>query len=872
MDSKQYELRRNELLTLINQVIEIGVPEPHARELAGIHRKCLEDQFEVALVGAFQGGKSTTFNALCDGREISPRGLNGGGVKTSAGIVTAQHLADPNKFEEGLDGEVLSEWAEVTWRDEREILLGMAELVIPHLAEDKEFALIQTGRLESRRIGFASTSEHLSTILSLENNDDRAALVRAIDLEWRSWANNKGAYPGDNFDLLCISSLHLHFWANKPDFEEQRARRIFSIAEIQQCVVFPIDWLQRWTVGRAACEGFSVTEATFAFVSRVLLRLRSKNLARLGCRVTDCPGLFVSAWDTRLAMEVMHRADAIWFLIGGDKAVDGEVKAILNYIRDHGWQHKLRLTVNLKGGNSHQQMIGRVLPATRAALEQMGLGDIQVHPYDAFLAFRALQGGLLMKGREHLSKQDLHCLAEEYRVPVEMLDPAKAWRKFVNRRLATAEIELSKILLEDDPTSESVEEVRRHSYLDEIMSAIELMVIERKARSILLSNGARPAEVALARLEGDLKAREQQASKKVEEFLRKYDDLKERLDLFLSDANDAIEPLREEAIDHALFENYWHEAVLPAANEAAAKAASKIHNDILTISNLGLILSPFSSVSKQSLSNQASALISREFESFLKQYSLRWKERLCDGNLETFQTKVAKRAEIICSKIRSRWDQHLPANILNEQHLLEGIQMPSVSGIPKNDAAEIARENGVRNASEIIVTENIFNPGLVGGLVGALVGGVLSLLITPVGWIALVSAAVVATVAASSSGLDRKNGIKKIFDKLKPGLDTSLHEKRKEIAESLIGDSITPFRVVYVNYLEGAIRHIDEVFKERCEVAQQDFQHSNEERILIAQCAKEQRIQKIVPARARLAEFCATVEPECSNLPLLLNF
>ena len=198
--------------------------------------------------------------------------------------------------------------------------------------------------------------------------------------------------------------------------------------------------------------------------------------------------------------------------------------------------------------------------------------------------------------------------------------------------------------------------------------------------------------------------------------------------------------------------------------------------------------------------------------------------------------------------------------------------MPSVSGIPRNDAAEIARENGVKNASEIIVTENIFNPGLVGGFVGALVGGVISLLITPVGWIALISAGVVATVAAASSGVDRKDGIKKIFEKLKPGLDTSLHEKRKEIADSLIGDSITPFRAAYVNYLEGAVRHIDEVFKERCEVAQQDFQRSNEERILIAKCAKEQRTQKIMPARARLAEFCATVEPECCNRPLLLNF
>ena len=84
MAPQKYEVRNKELLGLLKETLDIGIPEPHNGILREIQRKCQEDQFEIALVGEFQGGKSTTFNALCDGREISPRGLGGGGLKTRA--------------------------------------------------------------------------------------------------------------------------------------------------------------------------------------------------------------------------------------------------------------------------------------------------------------------------------------------------------------------------------------------------------------------------------------------------------------------------------------------------------------------------------------------------------------------------------------------------------------------------------------------------------------------------------------------------------------------------------------------------------------------------------------------------------------------
>ena len=77
-----YNVRRNELLGLLERVQKLDLTDYCRNQLAPIHKKCLENQFEIVLSGEFQGGKSTTFNTLCDGRDLSPRGLNGGGSST----------------------------------------------------------------------------------------------------------------------------------------------------------------------------------------------------------------------------------------------------------------------------------------------------------------------------------------------------------------------------------------------------------------------------------------------------------------------------------------------------------------------------------------------------------------------------------------------------------------------------------------------------------------------------------------------------------------------------------------------------------------------------------------------------------------------
>ena len=75
MTPEVYENKRNELIALLGEVIkDAPAIEGKTRdELDATIDRLKRNSFEIVLVGEFQGGKSTTFNAMC-GREISPMG------------------------------------------------------------------------------------------------------------------------------------------------------------------------------------------------------------------------------------------------------------------------------------------------------------------------------------------------------------------------------------------------------------------------------------------------------------------------------------------------------------------------------------------------------------------------------------------------------------------------------------------------------------------------------------------------------------------------------------------------------------------------------------------------------------------------------
>ena len=133
-----------------------------------------EKPFEIALVGDFQCGKSTLFDALCGGRDIAPRGE---GVKTSACAVSVCTSTDD------------TEYAEVEWYspDELHDKLNVVQTLLKNGSDEIEF-----NRLDKIIKAFESTSgfASLRKLKRMSILSATKALSYPVDWETR-WATNK---------------------------------------------------------------------------------------------------------------------------------------------------------------------------------------------------------------------------------------------------------------------------------------------------------------------------------------------------------------------------------------------------------------------------------------------------------------------------------------------------------------------------------------------------------------------------------------------------------------------------------------------------------------------------------------------------------
>ena len=73
-EGDKYTEFRDELVGIIDEFMthkaEVDPKGKSIQQLSSVRKQLMESQFEIALIGEFQGGKSTTFNALCGGREL----------------------------------------------------------------------------------------------------------------------------------------------------------------------------------------------------------------------------------------------------------------------------------------------------------------------------------------------------------------------------------------------------------------------------------------------------------------------------------------------------------------------------------------------------------------------------------------------------------------------------------------------------------------------------------------------------------------------------------------------------------------------------------------------------------------------------------
>ena len=530
---KQFQKRRDEVLSFIRQeakpLLQEITKQLHAKEdTYKLPEKELEQsRFTLALVGGFQSGKSTFFNYLCDGRELSPKGTGGGGIRTSGCCVAAHSLRDGEE-----------EHAEITWR-------SAAQLV-------DSFGAV----LRDCYDGQVITTE----LINLEDKNSRA------ELEKKAWEMLRSPNTsGDDKELLRFAMVVAHFY---PEYQQhcKKMRSTCSLAEAAKISSYPQDWEVLWqNVDKAngRMDGiFTKDMVAFAFCGVVDMYLDSGNLSALGCSIVDCPGFFASKWDTDIAIKCIEQANAILYMIKGDKSLTQQDLDALYKCIDLGGRDKLIFGANLYTSRKNWRHIMEMNLKPRLE-DKAGLNITNpvVHEFHSALALRSRElfmlelGQLCPTSRESI-EHDMDREEEEWPKPYD----DETVKEFIRIQLEDFAKKLvglfeARNLKDDFFTPVNLE---NESGAGKFVQAANNMVVKKRAVSILVNEGAAKVRRSLEKACKNMQNQIELLSQDVEEARRDLAQQQNDIDEFEESRKLACDAVNTKlsAVKRALIKRY----------------------------------------------------------------------------------------------------------------------------------------------------------------------------------------------------------------------------------------------------------------------------------------------------------------------------
>lgn len=853
-DGVVYQQNREKLLPLLERGAEILDPkkEAHPQEeafpswkqaadrLRDTRRKLLEDQFSIVLLAEMKGGKSTTFNAVaCDGRELSPVGTY---IRTSGCAVRAQNLADANEPER----------AEVDWRTPEELIAGFDDLLLPHLRE------LAPGRFSEQR------EQPPQVLLHLDTPTDRDLLRQAAERERDLWQQDKTHYDPENrgyIDVFRFALLVATFYGQE-DLEKLRTRPPYNPKDgsglinpeaVSGFIQYPEDWEERWADGNPA--NFRWDEITFAFVSSVNLFLHAPKLEKIGAALIDCPGLFASRFDTMVADAALARADAILYLLPGDKAIALSSLNVLREIQRRGMEHKLFFAWNMRTSEKNAE---KLLSNLKATLKNNGFkapaGDyFLVH---AGLALRTEQAERIINDsfdshtrKEIARRKDI----SESEVAEAIWGEIDLWQ----RGLCPASKPLS------ERNQQTVESTRAMSRLGELVGKSEDFVVRNKASFILVENGVEVITRLLKEVEGGLRQRESQALQKEDEHKAQFQkaakelqDFEDRCDTLLRDFDDV-------ASDALLAEEFVERLDQQFQKKMAGEMTDRIFSEVIGWNLLWKGLFPSN---RKEIGNRISAISTTVMGKEIDGRFRGWVQEVEAGTSEVYRKKIARRVDEVRRDVEREWGKVAALELA----ILDGIPVPDLSSNIQQAVQQTPTVFDTAQLPDPAINHLLRGGALAMTAVGAAVGAAIAFHVAasvgwlttiiygpstagPVGW--ALSGLAVALLGGFwfSGGKDAAR--KKLASKIEEDLKTQWPKVSKELQEPVrsFGSGIRLwYREAFRKEVVGKPRR---VFEERKVDAERLFRCSQKDRYKYAADAKAMREQQIEPLRRDLETF-----------------
>lgn len=320
----------------------IADSKKHTATICRVAENCKNGKFLALFLGDFQSGKSTTIDALCDGRHISAIGK---GTATSAVLVMVSYGKE--------------ESLQIYWREKEQFLpiFDRIKRVMP---------------------------EYDWVSFDLEKRDERIKLANAIG-QMRQRENKfvkwQTLNQGDvKFLMLC--DMILAFYGT--EVLQAKKASLLSISNISGITRFPEDGETTWK--KDGAKGFTIDEAIFVFIDSVSCTTPSETLKKLNCTVIDSPGLFNSAYDTMVTESAMVAAHAIICVLPYYKGIGTDNRSYLYKIKNrYPDVHKKLFIVNNVNSLKENAFVESNCAFIKAAFGS----EKEVYVYDAKVSYLA---------------------------------------------------------------------------------------------------------------------------------------------------------------------------------------------------------------------------------------------------------------------------------------------------------------------------------------------------------------------------------------------------------------------------------------------------------------------------------------------------
>lgn len=424
----------------------------HAATICSVAENCKNGKFLALFLGEFQSGKSTTIDALCDGRHIS---AIGDGMATSAVLVKVSY------------GE--KESLHIDWRTNKQLtaIFERIKRVMP---------------------------EYDWVSFDLEKGDERTKLANAIEqIRQREIRSVKGqTLKTDDVKFLMFCDLILAFYGTEK-LQEKKALP-FSISNISDFTRFPKEGEEKWR--KKGVEGLTIDEAIFLFIDSVSCTIPSETLKKLNCTIIDSPGLFNSAYDTMVTESAMVAAHAIIYVLPYYKGIGKDVCDSLYTIKDKykDVHNKLFIVNNVDSLNENS-----FVDTNRQIIKTMFGPEKDMFVYDAKISYLAQlkrrydMGLAMVSDYAHLMYAKIKTpIGSEKELHFQTFDDA--WDFHRNRY---------KNVYGTDETA-SVDTYLSDAGFLETFSTLKEFIEKNKAYAIILSNGLIPMRSELVTIKRTL--------------------------------------------------------------------------------------------------------------------------------------------------------------------------------------------------------------------------------------------------------------------------------------------------------------------------------------------------------------------------------